>query len=91
MGLYARVPNITQGSRPVYRSVKAKYLYYLPTNGQWAIGPDYTSDTIGARSTGAAVCPDAATGWQVYNGAWTPSSLAFFGAVPIPLASDKMR
>ena len=88
MGLYARVPNVTQGGRPVYRNVKANYLYYWPANGQWAIGPDYASDTIGARSSGSApaLCPHVATGWQVFfNGEWVrpnsaSSDLAFVGA-----------
>ena len=92
MGLYARVPNVTQGGRPVYRSVKANYLYYSPANGQWGIGSDYASDPTGARSSGSApaLCPHLATGWQVfYNGEWVrpnspltsaSSDLAFVGA-----------
>jgi hypothetical protein len=88
MGLYARVPNVTQGGRPVYRNVKANYLYFWPASGQWGIGSDYASDPIGARSSGSApaLCPHVAAGWQVfYNGEWVrPSSassdLAFVGA-----------
>jgi hypothetical protein len=88
MGLYARVPNVTQGGRPVYRNFKANYLYFWPANGTWGIGPDYASDPIGARSSGSApaLCPHLATGWQVvFNGQWVrPSSassdLAFVGA-----------
>ena len=91
MGLYARVPNVTQGGRPVYRNVKANYLYFWPANGAWGIGSDYASDPIGARSSGSApaLCPHLATGWQVFYalalGEWVrpnsaSSDLAFVGA-----------
>ncbi len=68
MGTYTKVPNLTQGERPVYKLSGSivLYLYYWPSMAEWRIGVDYTSHNTGVKSTGggAPACPDRATGWQ---------------------------
>ena len=75
MGAYTRMPNVTQGDRPVYQRVGSTvaYLFYWSSTGEWNIGSSYISGSSGVRSTGSAgaACPDEATGWQAYaGGAW---------------------
>ena len=75
MGTYTRMPNVTQGDRPVYQLAGSTvaYLFYWPSTSRWLIGSSYTSSSSGVRSTDSsgAACPDQATGWQAYTGgAW---------------------
>jgi hypothetical protein len=79
MGLYTKAANLMQGERPVYQRVGSTmmYLFYWPNASNWRIGSNYTSSSSGVRSTGGdgAVCPDQATGWQVYDGTvWVSTS-----------------
>jgi hypothetical protein len=74
MGMYRKVPNLTQGDRPVYRlGADLSYLFYWPTTSEWRIGSNYTSNSSGVKSTNIteAACPDHVNGWQAYSGgAW---------------------
>jgi len=74
MGTYTKVAGLTQGDRPVFqRAGTTMYLFFWPSVGVWFIGSDYSSDVVGARSSGnrGALCPDQATGWQAYaEGRW---------------------
>ena len=74
-GTYTKVPNLTQGDRPVYQRVgyTVMFLFHWPSTSRWLLGSNYTSSSSGVRSTGnaGAACPDQATGWQAYTGsAW---------------------
>ena len=72
MGTYTRMPNVTQGDRPVYQRVGSTvaYLFYWPSTSDWRIGSSYTTGSSGVKSTGGAgaACPDQATDWQAYTG-----------------------
>ncbi len=84
MGLYTKMPNVTQAGRPVYELVGSTvtYLFYSAHTGDWRFSTDYLlPDSFSAKSTGnaGAACPDQATGWQAYTGgAW-----AWVGTFPI--------
>jgi hypothetical protein len=74
MGYYYLVEGLVQGGRPVYKYEAASvYLFYRSSVSRWYIGADYTSNSASHRAQNtSAVCPDAATGWQVgSNGVWT--------------------
>ena len=74
-GTYTKVPNLTQGDRPVYQRVgyTVMFLFHWPSTSRWLLGSNYTSGSSSVRSSGnaGAACPDQATGWQAYTGgAW---------------------
>ena len=73
-GTYTKLPNVMQGDRPVYQLAGSTvmYLFYWPSTRNWLIGSSYSSGTAGVKSTdnAAAACPDQATGWQAWVGAW---------------------
>jgi hypothetical protein len=86
MGVYPKVPNVTQGARPVYQLVgyTVAYLFHWPSTSRWLIGPNYTSGSSWVRSSGnaGAACPDQATGWQAYTGS------AWVGTYPITVVQS---
>ncbi len=73
MGSYYLVEGLVQGDRPVYKHEAASaYLFFCASSRRWVIGSDYTSNAASVRAQSSAVCPDAATGWQVgSNSVWT--------------------
>ncbi len=75
MGAYTKLPNVTQGGRPVYHLVGSTvmYLFYWPSVSRWLVGSNYASSSSSVQSIGSAgaACPDQATGWEAYSGgAW---------------------
>ena len=70
MGVFDYMPNIHgYFGKPVYRKMSATeylYLYYLPTDERWHIGPSHGSPDGNVRSVGTyAACPTDLPTWSV--------------------------
>jgi hypothetical protein len=89
MGMYTKLPNVTQAGRPVYQLAGSTvmYLFYWPSMSRWLIGSSYSSGTAGVASTASAgaACPDQATGWLAYTGG------AWVGTYPITVVQTQTR
>ena len=85
MGLYAVVPEVVRGGRPVYRNGNGQYLF-KNSNGRWMMGANYSVDNGGLHSLQAGVnCPADSVQWNVWTS--TTSAWRLAPAVSVTCAS----
>jgi len=72
-GKYTKMNGVTENNAAVYaKDDNSDYLYLV--NGNWGIGDDYTSGSIGLKSATGQYCPEDSGPWSYYNGQWTEDS-----------------
>ena len=83
MGMYTKVPRLTQGGFPVYQRVgpSVQHLFFWPAFQRWLVGPDYNTGLSSVQSHGGFAfgveqvvvapdgpsCPDEASDWVIYG------------------------